>query len=196
MLTLLADLSQQVWSTLRTLVSTRFLVAWDWFCFWVRSVGRFGITASCCFKVALLVVLQSLVVVSLEAIVKFLLQVIVLVGMFCFLQLEVESLWFFGEFLAFTSYRHVGFLVPPDEQQSVEVKREPSMIVIVRTLFLTNHLAGQCKLLQTLKGWKLFSCSGMAIFDTMRHIRCDVSTVCVGLAASMGAFLLSGGTKG
>eukprot|EP00243_Klebsormidium_subtile_P004803 TRINITY_DN1896_c0_g1_i1.p1 TRINITY_DN1896_c0_g1~~TRINITY_DN1896_c0_g1_i1.p1 ORF type:complete len:315 (-),score=52.69 TRINITY_DN1896_c0_g1_i1:261-1205(-) len=38
--------------------------------------------------------------------------------------------------------------------------------------------------------------AGMAIFDTMRHIRCDVSTVCVGLAASMGAFLLSGGTKG
>ncbi|GAV60591.1 CLP_protease domain-containing protein [Cephalotus follicularis] len=38
--------------------------------------------------------------------------------------------------------------------------------------------------------------AGMAVFDTMRHIRPDVSTVCVGLAASMGAFLLSGGTKG
>ncbi|CAJ2629032.1 ATP-dependent Clp protease proteolytic subunit 5, chloroplastic [Trifolium pratense] len=38
--------------------------------------------------------------------------------------------------------------------------------------------------------------AGMAIFDTMKHIRPDVSTVCVGLAASMGAFLLSGGTKG
>ncbi|KAF5733544.1 ATP-dependent Clp protease proteolytic subunit 5 chloroplastic -like protein [Tripterygium wilfordii] len=38
--------------------------------------------------------------------------------------------------------------------------------------------------------------AGMAIFDTMRHIRPDVSTVCVGLAASMGAFLLSCGTKG
>ncbi|KAL7172013.1 hypothetical protein ACSBR2_031663 [Camellia fascicularis] len=38
--------------------------------------------------------------------------------------------------------------------------------------------------------------AGMAIFDTMRHIRPDVSTVCVGLAASMGAFLLSFGTKG
>ncbi|KAL2556493.1 ATP-dependent Clp protease proteolytic subunit 5 [Forsythia ovata] len=38
--------------------------------------------------------------------------------------------------------------------------------------------------------------AGMAIFDTMRHIRPDVSTVCVGLAASMGAFLLSAGTKG
>ena len=38
--------------------------------------------------------------------------------------------------------------------------------------------------------------AGMAIYDTMNHIRCDVSTICIGLAASMGAFLLSGGTKG
>ena len=38
--------------------------------------------------------------------------------------------------------------------------------------------------------------AGMAIYDTMRYIRCDVSTICVGVAASMGAFLLSGGTKG
>jgi ATP-dependent Clp protease protease subunit len=38
--------------------------------------------------------------------------------------------------------------------------------------------------------------SGMAIYDTMNHIRCDVSTYCVGIAASMGAFLLAGGTKG
>ncbi|XXG80506.1 hypothetical protein AAC387_Pa09g1353 [Persea americana] len=38
--------------------------------------------------------------------------------------------------------------------------------------------------------------AGMAIFDTMKHIRPDVSTVCVGLAASMGAFILSAGTKG
>lgn len=38
--------------------------------------------------------------------------------------------------------------------------------------------------------------SGMAIFDTMRHVKCDVSTICVGMAASMGAFLLSAGAKG
>ena len=38
--------------------------------------------------------------------------------------------------------------------------------------------------------------AGMAIYDTMQHIRCDVSIICVGLAASMGAFLLAGGTKG
>jgi ATP-dependent Clp protease protease subunit len=38
--------------------------------------------------------------------------------------------------------------------------------------------------------------AGMAIYDTMKFIRCDVSTICIGLAASMGAFLLSAGTKG
>lgn len=38
--------------------------------------------------------------------------------------------------------------------------------------------------------------AGMAIFDTMNFIKCDVSTICVGLAASMGAFLLASGTKG
>jgi ATP-dependent Clp protease protease subunit len=36
----------------------------------------------------------------------------------------------------------------------------------------------------------------MAIYDTMQYIKCDVSTICVGMAASMGAFLLSAGTKG
>ncbi len=38
--------------------------------------------------------------------------------------------------------------------------------------------------------------AGMAIYDTMQYIKCDVATICVGLAASMGAFLLSAGTKG
>ncbi|MBP3480335.1 MAG: ATP-dependent Clp endopeptidase proteolytic subunit ClpP [Clostridia bacterium] len=38
--------------------------------------------------------------------------------------------------------------------------------------------------------------SGMAIYDTMQYIKCDVSTICIGMAASMGAFLLSAGTKG
>ena len=38
--------------------------------------------------------------------------------------------------------------------------------------------------------------AGMAIYDTMNYIKCDVSTICVGLAASMGAFLLASGTKG
>ncbi|MBE6670765.1 MAG: ATP-dependent Clp protease proteolytic subunit, partial [Ruminococcaceae bacterium] len=38
--------------------------------------------------------------------------------------------------------------------------------------------------------------AGMAIYDTMNYIKCDVSTICVGMAASMGAFLLSAGAKG
>ena len=38
--------------------------------------------------------------------------------------------------------------------------------------------------------------SGLAIYDTMQYIKCDVSTICIGMAASMGAFLLSSGTKG
>ena len=38
--------------------------------------------------------------------------------------------------------------------------------------------------------------SGMAIYDTMQYIKCDVSTICIGMAASMGAFLLSSGAKG
>ena len=38
--------------------------------------------------------------------------------------------------------------------------------------------------------------AGMAIYDTMQYVKCDVSTICLGMAASMGAFLLSGGTKG
>ncbi len=38
--------------------------------------------------------------------------------------------------------------------------------------------------------------SGLAIYDTMQYIKCDVSTICLGMAASMGSFLLAGGTKG
>ena len=38
--------------------------------------------------------------------------------------------------------------------------------------------------------------AGLAIYDTMKYIKCDVSTICLGMAASMGAFLLAGGTKG
>ena len=38
--------------------------------------------------------------------------------------------------------------------------------------------------------------AGLAIYDTMQYIKCDVSTICIGLAASMGAFLLSSGAKG
>ena len=43
---------------------------------------------------------------------------------------------------------------------------------------------------------QLLFLAGLAIYDTMQYIKCDVSTVCIGMAASMGAFLLSGGAKG
>lgn len=42
----------------------------------------------------------------------------------------------------------------------------------------------------------VYSALGLAIYDTMQYIKPDVSTICIGMAASMGAFLLSGGTKG
>ena len=42
----------------------------------------------------------------------------------------------------------------------------------------------------------VLSLQAMAIYDTMNYIKCDVSTICMGMAASMGAFLLSGGAKG
>ena len=38
--------------------------------------------------------------------------------------------------------------------------------------------------------------AGMAIYDTMQYIKCDIETICIGMAASMGSFLLTGGTKG
>ena len=38
--------------------------------------------------------------------------------------------------------------------------------------------------------------AGLAIYDTMQYVKCDIATICIGMAASMGAFLLSGGTKG
>ena len=38
--------------------------------------------------------------------------------------------------------------------------------------------------------------AGLAIYDTMQYIKCDIETICIGMAASMGSFLLSGGTKG
>ena len=46
------------------------------------------------------------------------------------------------------------------------------------------------------KEHKLESTDGMAIYDTMQYIKCDVSTICLGMAASMGSFLLAAGAKG
>ena len=68
-------------------------------------------------------------------------------------------------------------------------------IVIAQLLFLENEDPKKdIKLYINSPGGSV--ASGLAIYDTMQHIKPDVSTICVGMAASMGAFLLAGGTKG
>ncbi|MBD3300215.1 MAG: ATP-dependent Clp endopeptidase proteolytic subunit ClpP [Candidatus Moranbacteria bacterium] len=67
--------------------------------------------------------------------------------------------------------------------------------VIAQLLFLENQNSGEdVKFYINSPGGAVTS--GLAVYDTMQYIKCDVSTICVGLAASMGAFLLSSGTKG
>ncbi|MBQ9608033.1 MAG: ATP-dependent Clp endopeptidase proteolytic subunit ClpP [Lachnospiraceae bacterium] len=76
-----------------------------------------------------------------------------------------------------------------------EVTDQTASLVIAQLLFLESE--------DTTKDISLYINSpggsvsaGFGIYDTMRYIKCDVSTICVGMAASMGAFLLAGGTKG
>ena len=76
-----------------------------------------------------------------------------------------------------------------------EVNEVTASLVVAQLLFLESE--------DTEKDIQLYINSpggsvtaGMAIYDTMRYIKCDVSTICIGMAASMGAFLLAGGTKG
>ncbi|MDE7265999.1 MAG: ATP-dependent Clp endopeptidase proteolytic subunit ClpP [Lachnospiraceae bacterium] len=76
-----------------------------------------------------------------------------------------------------------------------EVNEVTASLVVAQLLFLESE--------DTDKDIQLYINSpggsvtaGMAIYDTMRYIKCDVSTICIGMAASMGAFLLAGGTKG
>ena len=76
-----------------------------------------------------------------------------------------------------------------------EVNDTTASLVIAQLLFLESE--------DTTKDISLYINSpggsvsaGFGIYDTMNYIKCDVSTICVGMAASMGAFLLSGGTKG
>lgn len=67
--------------------------------------------------------------------------------------------------------------------------------VVAQLLFLENKDANKdiCLYINSPGGSVT---AGMAIYDTMNYIKCDVSTICIGLAASMGAFLLSSGAKG
>ena len=77
----------------------------------------------------------------------------------------------------------------------VEVKDVTASLVVAQLLFLEAEDPNKdISLYINSPGGSVTA--GMAIYDTMNYIKCDVSTICLGMAASMGAFLLSGGTKG
>ena len=76
-----------------------------------------------------------------------------------------------------------------------EVNDVSASLVVAELLFLEAEDTGKdIQLYINSPGGSVTA--GMAIYDTMQYIKCDVSTICLGMAASMGAFLLAGGTKG
>ena len=76
-----------------------------------------------------------------------------------------------------------------------EVNDVSASIIVAQLLFLEAEDPGKdIQLYINSPGGSVTA--GLAIYDTMQYIKCDVSTVCIGMAASMGAFLLSGGKKG
>lgn len=76
-----------------------------------------------------------------------------------------------------------------------EVNETTASLVVAQLLFLESEDPGKdIHLYINSPGGSVTA--GMAIFDTMNYIKCDVSTICIGMAASMGAFLLSAGAKG
>ncbi|MCR5607650.1 MAG: ATP-dependent Clp endopeptidase proteolytic subunit ClpP [Lachnospiraceae bacterium] len=76
-----------------------------------------------------------------------------------------------------------------------EVNDVTASLVVAQLLFLESEDPGKdISLYINSPGGSVTA--GMAIYDTMQYIKCDVSTICIGLAASMGAFLLAGGAKG
>ena len=76
-----------------------------------------------------------------------------------------------------------------------EVNETTASLVVAQMLFLESEDPNKdIQLYSNARGGMVTA--GMAIYDTMQYIKCDVSTICIGLAASMGAFLLAGGTKG
>ena len=76
-----------------------------------------------------------------------------------------------------------------------EVNDVSASIVVAQLLFLESEDPGKdIHLYINSPGGSVTA--GMAIYDTMQYIKCDVSTICIGMAASMGAFLLSAGAKG
>jgi len=76
-----------------------------------------------------------------------------------------------------------------------EVNEVSASVVVAQLLFLESEDPGKdIHLYINSPGGSVTA--GMAIYDTMNYVKCDVSTMCIGMAASMGAFLLSGGAKG
>lgn len=76
-----------------------------------------------------------------------------------------------------------------------EVNETTASLIVAQLLFLESEdPAKDVHLYINSPGGSVTA--GMAIYDTMHYIKCDVSTICIGMAASMGAFLLAGGTKG
>ncbi len=76
-----------------------------------------------------------------------------------------------------------------------EVNEATASLVVAQLLFLESEDPGKDIQLYINSPGGVVT-AGMAIYDTMHYIKCDVSTICIGMAASMGAFLLAGGTKG
>lgn len=76
-----------------------------------------------------------------------------------------------------------------------EVNEASASIVVAQLLFLEAEDPGKDINLYINSPGGVIT-AGMAIYDTMNYIKCDVSTICIGMAASMGAFLLAGGAKG
>lgn len=76
-----------------------------------------------------------------------------------------------------------------------EVNNQTANLIIAQLLFLESENPNQDIYLYINSPGGSVS-AGLGIYDTMQYISCDVSTICVGMAASMGAFLLAGGTKG
>lgn len=76
-----------------------------------------------------------------------------------------------------------------------EVNETTASLVVAQLLFLESEDPGKDIHLYINSPGGMVT-AGMAIYDTMQYIRCDVSTICIGMAASMGAFLLAGGAKG
>ena len=78
---------------------------------------------------------------------------------------------------------------------SGEVNDEMASLIVAQLLFLESEDPDKdIQLYINSPGGSVTA--GFAIYDTMKYVKCDISTICIGLAASMGAFLLAGGTKG